>query len=540
MLEETLLADLVTDLPAAVRYERLVITLQSHFGCQAVALLQLELEQLRPVAAVGLQQEVLGRRFLIEQHPRLRTILQSRQAVHFSPDSKLPDPYDGLVDGMLGQVLPVHDCMGISLYVDGKCWGVLTLDALQAGTFSRLTILELQRFSLVVEAMLRVGALETMLRQTRLAAAMPLDELCNVSSQELIGQAPNLLNVLNELHIVASTELPVLLLGETGVGKELFAKRLHQQSKHQHKVMVYVNCAALPEALAESELFGHRKGAFSGAHQDRAGKFEQADGGTLFLDEIGELPLSVQAKLLRVLQNGEIQRLGSDSYRQVKVRIIAATNRDLEAEVRLGNFRNDLFHRLSVYPLLIPALRERKTDIPLLAGHFLEQNRTRLGVRALRLSTDAQWALTQYGWPGNIRELEHAMSRAALKALSQSVNRHEILTISAAMLDLDLSASKTFKFNDPKRITDTSPISDNALPGDGVGLEHQSFDEVAVATPQLPLKLAIEQFQCQLIEKTLQNVAFNWAQAARLLDLDPSNLHKLANRLGLKAQRHGH
>ena len=540
MLEETLLADLVTDLPAAVRYERLVITLQSHFGCQAVALLQLELEQLRPVAAVGLQQEVLGRRFLIEQHPRLRTILQSRQAVHFSPDSELPDPYDGLVDGMLGQALPLHDCMGISLYVDGKCWGVLTLDALQAGTFSRLTILELQRFSLVVEAMLRVGALETMLRQTRLAATMPLDELCNTSNQELIGQAPNLLNVLNELHIVASTELPVLLLGETGVGKELFAKRLHQQSKHQHKVMVYVNCAALPEALAESELFGHRKGAFSGAHQDRAGKFEQADGGTLFLDEIGELPLSVQAKLLRVLQNGEIQRLGSDSYRQVKVRIIAATNRDLEAEVRLGNFRNDLFHRLSVYPLLIPALRERKTDIPLLAGHFLEQNRTRLGVRALRLSTDAQWALTQYGWPGNIRELEHAMSRAALKAISQSVNRHEILTISAAMLDLDLSASKTFKFNDTKRITDTSPISDNALPGDGVGLEHQSFDEVAVATPQLPLKLAIEQFQCQLIEKTLQNVAFNWAQAARLLDLDPSNLHKLANRLGLKAQRHGH
>lgn len=540
MLEETLLADLVTDLPAAVRYERLVITLQSHFGCQAVALLQLELEQLRPVAAVGLQQEVLGRRFLIEQHPRLRTILQSRQAVHFSPDSELPDPYDGLVDGMLGQVLPVHDCMGISLYVDGKCWGVLTLDALQAGTFSRLTILELQRFSLVVEAMLRVGALETMLRQTRLAAAMPLDELCNTSNQELIGQAPNLLNVLNELHIVASTELPVLLLGETGVGKELFAKRLHQQSKHQHKVMVYVNCAALPEALAESELFGHRKGAFSGAYQDRAGKFEQADGGTLFLDEIGELPLSVQAKLLRVLQNGEIQRLGSDSYRQVKVRIIAATNRDLEAEVRLGNFRNDLFHRLSVYPLLIPALRERKTDIPLLAGHFLEQNRTRLGVRALRLSTDAQWALTQYGWPGNIRELEHAMSRAALKALSQSVNRHEILTISAAMLDLDLSATKTFKFNDRKRITDTSPMLDNALPSDGVGLEHQSFDEVAVATPQLPLKLAIEQFQCQLIEKTLQNVAFNWAQAARLLDLDPSNLHKLANRLGLKAQRHGH
>jgi len=528
VLEESLIADLVTDLPAAIRYERLVVTLQSHFGCQAVALLKLEQTQLRPVAAIGLEREVLGRRFLIEQHPRLQAILQSRQVVHFAPDSDFPDPYDGLVAGMVGTPLPVHDCMGIALYTEGQCWGVLTLDALQAGTFSRLTVLELQRFSLVVEAMLRVGTLETQLRQARLAASMPDGDAPLRYGNELIGQSPVLTQVLTELSVVATTELPVLLLGETGVGKELFAKRLHQQSLRAKQPMIYVNCAALPETLAESELFGHRRGAFSGAMQDRSGKFEQADGGTLFLDEIGELPLSVQAKLLRVLQNGEIQRLGSDSYRQVNVRVVAATNRDLEHEVRLGHFRSDLYHRLSVYPLRIPPLRQRTGDISLLAGHFLELNRSRLGARALRLSVDAQWSLEHYSWPGNVRELEHTISRAALKALSQGAGRHDILSITAGMLGLetDLASNAAYRSDGmpstrqgPTVKTSTGP--DTAWP-DAAGL---------------PLKIAVDQFQRQLIEQALRHADENWAQAARLLDLDASNLHKLAGRLGLKESR---
>lgn len=512
MLEESLLADLVTELTAPVRLERLVVTLKSHFGCQAVALLKLEPPMLRPVAAIGLQREVLGRRFDPAQHPRLQALLQSRQVVHFAPDCDWPDPYDGLVDGVLTPSMPVHDCMGISLYLEGQCWGVLTLDALQAGTFSRLTVLELQRFSLLVEAVLRIGNLETMVRQARLGHGPQADLNGQVGGHELVGQDPQLLQVMHELDLVASTEMPVLLLGETGVGKELFAKRLHQQSLRRQKPMVYVNCAALPETLAESELFGHRKGAFSGAATDRCGKFEQADGGTLFLDEIGELPMAVQAKLLRVLQNGEIQRLGADQYRQVNVRVVAATNRQLEDEVQQGRFRSDLFHRLSVYPLTIPPLRQRQRDISLLAGHFLEQNRARLGVRALRLSLDAAYALEHYRWPGNIRELEHAISRAALKALSQGQSRHEIVTIDAATLDL--------------------------LPVPGLGGD---LPTAAVSPPvaSMPLKLAVAQLQRQLIEHALAEHQQNWAQAARALALDASNLHKLASRLGLKAPARG-
>jgi len=229
--------------------------------------------------------------------------------------------------------------------------------------------------------------------------------------------------VLKELRVVASADLPVLLLGETGVGKELFARELHILSQRSDKPLIYVNCAALPESLAESELFGHVKGAFSGATSDRSGRFEVAHGGTLFLDEVGELPLSIQAKLLRVLQNGEIQRLGSDKYRKVDVRLIAATNRNLRQQVSNETFRADLYHRLSVYPLPIPPLLERGDDVSILAGHFLELNRARLGLRALRLSPEAELAIQQYQWPGNVRELEHVISRAAIKLLSHGVEK---------------------------------------------------------------------------------------------------------------------
>jgi anaerobic nitric oxide reductase transcription regulator len=188
--------------------------------------------------------------------------------------------------------------------------------------------------------------------------------------------------------------------------------------------------------LVESELFGHVKGAFSGAVSGRSGKFELADGGTIFLDEVGELPLPVQSKLLRVLQSGQLQRVGSDQEHKVDVRIIAATNRDLAEEVRSGRFRADLYHRLSVYPLSVPPLRERGRDVLLLAGYFLEENRARMGLRSLRLNAEAQKLLLAHTWPGNVRELEHLISRAVLKSLSLSAERPRILTIEAQALGL--------------------------------------------------------------------------------------------------------
>ena len=507
MLEESLIADLVTDLPAAVRLQRLVSTLRSHFACGAVGILRLEYDVLKPVALHGLVREALGRRFVVSQHPRLAAILTSRNPVRFEPGSELPDPYDGLLADQPGQALPVHDCMGISLYVEGRCWGVLTLDALEADRFTDVAVYELQRYSLLVEASVRMTELEQANRALRLNHQHEGEQNRELPERyELIGQSSGLQQILQELTVVASSDLPVLLLGETGVGKELFARHLHRCSPRRNKPMIYVNCAALPESLAETELFGHVRGAFSGAHGERMGRFEAADEGTLFLDEVGELPLSIQAKLLRVLQNGEIQRLGSDKQRQVNVRIVAATNRDLHQQVKIGEFRADLYHRLSVYPLPIPPLRERQEDIPLLAGHFLELNRSRLGMRALRLSASAELGLINYSWPGNIRELEHVISRAAIKALSRGAQRSDIVTIEPDLLDI---------FDGMQNIPDS---------------EHYRVDELSHVT----LRQGVEQLQKSLIRQAVDKNNGSWSQAARQLDLDPSNLHKLAQRLGLK------
>lgn len=508
MLQESLIADLVTELPAAVRLQRLVSTLRSHFSCGAVGLLRLEHDVLKPVALHGLVRDAQGRRFVVAQHPRLAAILASRNPVRFEPESELPDPYDGLLAEQPGTALPVHDCMGIALYVEGRCWGVLTLDALEAGSFSPAAVYELQRYSLLVEAAVRMTELEQANRALRLNHQTYEQSFEPRVKQgyELIGQSPAITRILQELSVVATSDLPVLLLGETGVGKELFARHLHRNSNRAKQAMIYINCAALPESLAESELFGHCKGAFSGAHSERAGRFEAADNGTLFLDEVGELPQAVQAKLLRVLQNGEIQRLGSDKTRQVNVRLVAATNRDLKQQVKDGEFRADLYHRLSVYPLPIPPLRERPEDIPLLAGHFLELNRSRLGLRALRLSMDAELALMSYSWPGNVRELEHVISRAAIKALSQGASRADIVTLEAILLDID-SVPATLLHNEQN---DTS-----------------AFNGIA-------LKPAVNQLQRQMIQQALAQHDGSWSLAARQLEVDPSNLHKLAQRLGLK------
>lgn len=332
--------------------------------------------------------------------------------------------------------------------------------------------------------------------------ANPIRVEATLATDEILGQSQVLRQLLNELTVLAQTELPVLLQGETGVGKELFARRLHRQSRRCNRPLVQVNCAALPEALAESELFGHVKGAFSGASHDRAGRFDAAHGGTLFLDEVGELPLSIQAKLLRTLQNGEIQRLGADRPLQVDVRIIAATNRHLPDCVRDGLFRADLYHRLSVYPVAIPALRERGDDILLLAEHFVELNQARLGLRGLCLSAAARQALLGYAWPGNVRELEHVISRGALKLLCRG-------------------GSSAFMSLEPQwlGLGDAVPVLESPV------LSGEVFQSLAVA---------VDECQRHKIRQALEHCGGNWASAARLLGVDSSNLHKLARRLGLK------
>jgi len=230
--------------------------------------------------------------------------------------------------------------------------------------------------------------------------------------EDIIGESPALQSVLFEVEQVAPADSTVLLLGETGTGKELIAKAIHARSRRCDRTLVKVNCAALPPTLIESELFGHEKGAFTGAVSRKIGRFELADGGTLFLDEIGELPLALQTKLLRVLQEKEFERVGSSVTQKVDVRVIAASNRDLAHAAREGTFRSDLYYRLRVFPIELPPLRARKEDIPLLVWHFLEQLTRTIGKQIERVPAATMARLIAYDWPGNVRELRNVLERA--------------------------------------------------------------------------------------------------------------------------------
>ncbi len=239
--------------------------------------------------------------------------------------------------------------------------------------------------------------------------------------EEIVGEDKKLLQCLQLVEKVAPTDVAVLILGETGTGKELLARAIHKLSARHGAPMISVNCPALPASLIESELFGHEKGAFTGAESRRIGRFELAEGGTLFLDEIGELPLELQSKLLRVLQTGEFDRLGSTTTRRANVRLIAATNRDLQQDVKEGKFRADLYYRISSFPITLPALRERKLDIPLLAEHFVRKHAERLGKTINAISARMINEITRYEWPGNIRELESIIERALISAGDNAV-----------------------------------------------------------------------------------------------------------------------
>ena len=272
----------------------------------------------------------------------------------------------------------------------------------------------------------------------------------------IIGQCPAMQDLFSKIRKVAPTDSTVLIQGESGTGKELVARALHNLSKRARAPLISVNCAAIPETLIESELFGHEKGAFTGATAQRAGLVEAADGGTLFLDEIGELPLEAQARLLRVLQEGEIRRVGSVQSQKVDVRLIAATHRDLKSLARTGQFREDLYYRLHVISLRLPALREREDDVQDIARVFLERQCTRMGREPLQFSAEALRAIRQYHWPGNVRELENAIERAVILSEGQQISL-ELLGI-----DVEL-AEEGFAGGEPGSASASEPAEDLSL-----------------------------------------------------------------------------
>jgi anaerobic nitric oxide reductase transcription regulator len=491
----------------------LLKSMRTLFPADAAALLRLDGDMLVPLAIDGLSSDTLGRRFRVDEHPRFAELLSRSGPTRFAADSDLPDPYDGLVHGVAGQ-LEVHDCLGCPLFIAGQPWGLLTLDALDPASFDTVDMGSLQAFlSLAAATVSVVERIDSLARtgEEEHSRAEAYRQASGQSRREMIGSSDAHKHLVDEIEVVAGSDLTVLVTGETGVGKELVAKAIHALSSRANKPLISLNCAALPDTLVESELLGQVRGAFSGASSDRRGKFELADGGTLFLDEVGELPLAVQAKLLRVLQNGQLQRVGSDHEHKVNVRMIAATNRDLAEEVREGRFRADLYHRLSVYPLRVPPLRERGRDVLLLAGYFLEENRSRIGLQSIRLAADAQAALVRYPWPGNVRELEHLIGRSALKALANNRERRRILTLSAA--DLALSP-------------DTADHAE--------ALAAATAPQTQIQAAGLDFRSAVTAFERAIVVDTLARHNQNWAAAARELGVDRANLNRLAKRLGLK------
>ena len=354
------------------------------------------------------------------------------------------------------------------------------------------------------------------LRRLQLANVYLQEEIqAEHNFKEMVGNSPGLVEVLRKVEQVAPTDTTVLICGETGTGKELIARAIHDRSTRKERPLVKVNCGAISAGLVESELFGHVKGAFTGAIERRVGRFELADGGTIFLDEVGELPLETQVKLLRVLQEQEFEPVGSSRPIRVDVRVIAATNRDLGEAVKAGRFRPDLFYRLNVFPLEVPPLRDRRPDIPKLAMFFLERFSKKFGKRIDTVSQATMDRLVSYGWPGNIRELQNIIERAVV------VTHGSVLAFSADLLPAEVS---------DVRVSPSRGIGDHAARNE----EASKTSNTARPAPSSSTSLeeVVRHHILEVLEKT-GGLIEGPNGAARILELDPSTLRGRMKKLGI-------
>jgi DNA-binding NtrC family response regulator len=354
--------------------------------------------------------------------------------------------------------------------------------------------LSTDKLLVTVENALRLSRLEDENRELR----------NRLGKHELIGSGAAMTRLLTQIERVAASETRVCILGETGTGKELVARAIHEKSGRRENAFVTLNCAAVPAELIESELFGHEKGAFTGAAAKHAGKFEQADGGTLFLDEIGDMPVAMQAKLLRVLEEGEVERVGGDKPIRVNVRVLLATHRNLEELVKHNAFRRDLFHRVYVFPLALPALRERPEDFPALVGHFARQVAAQNGWKEKNFADDAIAELRRYSWPGNVRELRNVVERLVLLAGEGAVSGADVRVV---------------------------------LAGAGGGAaERVGGAGVASAESSGTLANRTEAFEREVLLAEIRRHNFHMTNVARALGLERSHLYKKCQQLGIDLQ----
>ncbi len=416
----------------------------------------------------------------------LRAVSEHRPPVVLL-DLGLPPNPGNPTEGMaaLSEILS-RDSLAKVIIVTGQGEKTNALQAVGAGAYDYLAKpAQVDELKVILKRAFQVAALEREYRTLQ-------HQLKGETFEGMLGTSPQMQSVFSSIRKVATTEAPVLVLGESGTGKEMVALAIHRLSCRREGPFVAINCGAIPETLLESELFGHEKGAFTGAHIQRKGRIESASGGTLFLDEIGELPPLLQVKLLRFLQEQRIERIGGRQEIQVDTRVIAATNVDLKKAMEAGHFREDLFYRLAVVVIKLPALRERENDVRMLAQAFLRKFGAENGKEGLSFEPEALRALVRHSWPGNVRELENRIKRAAIMAEGKRLG----------VQDLDLSES-------------------------------------SLAAPATNLKEARESLEREMVQRALRKHSGRITAAAAELGISRPTLYELMERLGLKRERNG-
>ena len=436
-------------------------------------------------------------RLALADFPSLREALETRRARAFTEDDHRHgdgDPFDGVLD-----LPPGHACMVVPLHAAGRSLGIMTLDRSKCEAYPQAVVEQVETYGQILGLALENAEQRLLLerlRQQEQQHARELDAEAEVHGVLERSHSPVVRAMSARARQVAVTDTPVLLLGETGTGKERLARAIHRWSGRADRPFIALNCAAIPASLLESELFGHTRGAFTGATQGRAGRFQMAHGGTLLLDEIGELPVDVQAKLLRVLQEGTLEPVGSDRTVQVDVRILAATHVDLERAIAERRFREDLYYRLHVFPLRLPPLRERLEDLPLLCAAMLAEQAQRVGRAGVRVTDAGVARLRQHPWPGNLRELANALERATIVTPGRELG------------------PDAFEF-----AARTGPLG-----------------QVAAAPPPDDELLTLEEAQARHIQRVLQRTRgriYGPGGAAELLAVKPSTLQSKMKKLGV-------
>jgi len=461
-------------------------------------------ERLVAVAARGplANAKVRGHVLELAEFPMVRQALETRRARAFTEEdhSGEGDPFDGVLD-----LPPGHSCMVVPLCSGERRYGVLTLDRSECETYPQAVVDLVEVYGQLLATALQnaeqKAAFERLHRQDHEHAKLLESQLGGDSEGILeTSLSPAMRDLARRARQVAETDTPVLLLGETGTGKERLARAIHRWSTRGDEPFVTINCAAIPAGLLESELFGHVKGAFTGATRDRAGRFQMANGGTLLLDEVGELPVELQAKLLRALQEKTFEPVGSDRTVRADVRLLAATHVDLQQAISQRRFREDLYYRLSVFPLRLPPLRERLEDLPQLCTFLLEEQSRRTGRRGMRVTAEGLERLAAYDWPGNLRELANVLERATILS--------RVPELGPDAFDL--------------------PTREKASP--------QPAPAAAAKSEKVPTLAAVQREHILRVLSLTKGRIYGPGGAAQLLGLKPSTLQSRMKKLGIARQ----